>query len=65
MIRFDTSHGGYPGDVVVQDEYLACPECGASYPLDSMADDEPCDYCAAPLIVARAHPAPESTLRLL
>jgi hypothetical protein len=32
-------HGGYPGEITVQDEYLACVECRWCCPLDQ-GDDE-------------------------
>jgi len=57
-------HGGYPGEVVIQDEYLECPACGWAYPLDQ--GDDYCEECemGALLEVRRANPAPESTLRM-
>lgn len=55
-------HGGYPGELIVQDEYLACMWCAWAYPLDG-GDDE-CGECGGELLVRRANPAPESTLRM-
>lgn len=56
------SHGGYPGEVIAHDEFLQCVWCDWSYPLDQ-GDDE-CGECAGELVVRRANPAPESTLRM-
>lgn len=58
------AHAGYPGEVVAHDEYLECPACGWSYPLDQ--GDDYCSQCEmeALLEVRRAHPAPQSTLRM-
>lgn len=47
-------HGGYPGEVVVQDEYLECEACACSVPLDS--GDVFCFMCEGDLIVKRANP---------
>jgi hypothetical protein len=62
-MRFDPSHGGYPGEIIVGDEYLECVACRWCYPLDQ-GDDE-CGECGGELAVKRANPAPVSTLRLL
>lgn len=62
MIAWRPSHGGYPGEVVVQDEYLSCVRCPWPYPLDQ-GDDE-CGECGGELVVLRVNPAPESTLRM-
>lgn len=56
------SHGGYPGEVVAHDEYLACVGCGWVFPLEDW--DTYCYRCHHELEVRRAHPAPESTLRM-
>lgn len=67
MIRFDAPHAGYPGEIVAQDEYLECPACGYAYPLDQgdeICENDECTATRALLVVKRAHPAPESTLRL-
>lgn len=54
VAMYPPAHGGYPGEVVVQDEYLECLGCGWSYPLDQ-GDDE-CGQCNGPLEVRRAYP---------
>lgn len=67
-IRFDPPHGGHPGEIVAHDGYLECPECGYAYPLDQgdvICESDACTATIALLVVKRAHPAPESTLRLI
>jgi hypothetical protein len=48
-MTFYASHGGYPGEIVAHDEYLACEDCGWSYPLDQ--NDYCCEECSGVLVV--------------
>lgn len=62
MIRFDPAHGGYPGEIIIEDEYLQCIWCGWSFPLE--CGEDRCTECNGLLMIKRAQPAPESTARL-
>lgn len=55
-------HGGYPGDVVAHEEYLACIGCGWAFTLED--EDTYCYRCGDSLEVRRVNPAPESTMRM-